>query len=347
MDVPPIPEDAKFGTPTLAEPSVPDLIPPVSVAEPTVAKPAADEPIDSSTVKPVLQPFPKAAGIGNLATDTELHQKVAADWPKPQAVLFLTGQQHGYIEPCGCTGLDRQKGGLIRRDTLVNQLRDRGWNVVPLDVGNQVSRAGRQQVLKFQTTVKAFELMQYKAVTLGDDDLTLSSSDLLQIAGTDNENRPREFISANASVIDPCFWPTSQIVDVGGRRIGITAYLDPELAASLPANDVSVENPEPALEAIVTELKAKGCDYLVLLAHASQENSEKMAAKVPGFDLVVTAGGSGEPRNVLDPIPGSNSLIAQVGIKGMYACLVGLFDDQEQPVRYQRIASQLTIQRLP
>ncbi len=344
VDVPPIPADAKFGVPTLADSSVPEAVSTLDVAAPTVdateptPAPASDKPITNSTTKPAFPPLGQAAGIGNLATEAELHQAIAADWPKPQVVLFLTGQQHGYIEPCGCTGLDRQKGGLIRRDTLASQLRDRGWDVVPLDVGNQVNRAGRQPVMKFQTTVKAFELMQYKAVTLGDDDLTLSSSDLLQIAGTDNENRPREFISANASVIDPCFWPTSQIVDVGGRKIGITAYLDPELAASLPANDVMVENPEPALQRIVSELKAKGCDYLVLLAHASQENSEKMAAKVPGFNLVVTAGGSGEPRNVLDPIPGSDSLIAQVGTKGMYACIVGLFDDQAHPVRYQRIA---------
>ncbi len=349
LDLPAIPVDAQFGNPTLAEAAT-DVVkqrdPARTTAELTAAASTTDRDKTQSAAsaslpsaeKTPLPPLPQAAGIGNLATDAELHQKIAEDWPKPQAVLFLTGQQHGYIEPCGCTGLDRQKGGLIRRDALVNQLRDRGWDVVPLDVGNQVRRGGRQPVMKFQTTAKAFELMQYKAVTLGNDDLMLSSSDLLQIAGTDNENRPREFISANTSVFDPSFWPQTQIVEVGGRKIGITAYLDPELAANLPANDVTVEKPEPALSAIVKDLKSKGCDYLVLLAHASQAGSEKMATKVPGFDLVVTAGGSGEPRNVLDPIPGSQSLIAQVGTKGMYACIVGLFDDASEPVRYQRIA---------
>ncbi|MCR9293861.1 MAG: hypothetical protein NXI32_14135, partial [bacterium] len=73
----------------------------------------------------------------NVATEAERNQEIAADWPQPQAVIFVSGQQHGYIEPCGCTGLDQQKGGLIRRDTLLTQLRDeRGWEILPVDVGN-------------------------------------------------------------------------------------------------------------------------------------------------------------------------------------------------------------------
>ena len=92
-----------------------------------------------------------------MATAAERNQTLAADWPMPQAVLFVSGQQHGYIEPCGCTGLENQKGGLIRRDTLLKELRERGWEIIPVDVGNQVRRIGRQPELKFQTTVEAFQ----------------------------------------------------------------------------------------------------------------------------------------------------------------------------------------------
>src|SRR5262245_22260020 len=70
-----------------------------------------------------------------------------AGWPKkPSVVLFVTGQQLGYIEPCGCTGLENQKGGLARRQSFMKQLTDqRGWPVVALDVGSQVKRFGKQQ----------------------------------------------------------------------------------------------------------------------------------------------------------------------------------------------------------
>lgn len=103
------------------------------------------------------------------------------DWPKPQAVLFLTGQQHGYIEPCGCTGLENQKGGLNRRDTLMTQLRDRGWELVPMDVGNFERRTGQQAEIKFQTTVEALNQMRYHEATLGVDDLKLSSTHLMAL----------------------------------------------------------------------------------------------------------------------------------------------------------------------
>ncbi len=147
------------------------------------------------------------------------------------------------------------------------------------------------------------------------------------------------FISANASIYDPAFWPKAQVVEVGGRKIGITAYLGEEYRGDFASNrDIVFEDTVASLTAVVKQLKDKGCDYLVLLAHANQYDSEQMAVKVPGFDLVVTAGGLGEPRNVLDPIEGTNTKISQVGTKGMFACIVGLFDDADNPVRYQRIA---------
>ena len=42
---------------------------------------------------------------------------VFADWPRPQALLVITGELDGYIEPCGCTGKANQKGGLSPGET--------------------------------------------------------------------------------------------------------------------------------------------------------------------------------------------------------------------------------------
>ena len=44
------------------------------------------------------------------------------DWPKPKAVIFCSGMQMGYIEPCGCSGKENQKGGLSRRASLLEKL---------------------------------------------------------------------------------------------------------------------------------------------------------------------------------------------------------------------------------
>ncbi|MCA9131698.1 MAG: hypothetical protein KDA45_01020 [Planctomycetales bacterium] len=273
----------------------------------------------------------------NVATADERNQALAADWPKPQAVLYLSGQQHGYIEPCGCTGLENQKGGLIRRDTLLTELRQRGWELVPIDVGNQVRRIGRQPELKFQTTVEAFRLMGYRAAALGVDDLQLSSIELIQIAGSDQLTQS-PFVSANVSVVDASFFPSHRIVEAGGRKIGITAVLGNGFHDEIQSSDIELFDAVEKLQPVVQTLDQEGCDFKVLLAHASLEESAEIARRVPGFDLVVTAGGFGEPTLLPEPIEGSQALMLQVGTKGMYGGIVGLFDDAEHPIRYQKIA---------
>src|ERR671932_217760 len=49
-------------------------------------------------------------------------------WGKPDLALVLSGQQHGYLQPCGCS--DPQYGGFTRRYNLVQGLKERGWPVV-------------------------------------------------------------------------------------------------------------------------------------------------------------------------------------------------------------------------
>src|SRR5260221_4488988 len=54
-------------------------------------------------------------------------------WEKPAAAIVFSGEQHGYIEPCGCS-LD-QLGGLSRRADLLRQIAERGWPATAFDVG--------------------------------------------------------------------------------------------------------------------------------------------------------------------------------------------------------------------
>ena len=48
-------------------------------------------------------------------------------WSKPAATLVLSGEQHGYIEPCGCA--EHQSGGFARRHDLAH------GSQVPVDPG--------------------------------------------------------------------------------------------------------------------------------------------------------------------------------------------------------------------
>jgi len=75
-----------------------------------------------------------------------------------------------------------------------------------------------------------------------------------------------------------------------------------------------------------------------LIAHASLDETRDIVKRFPYFDVVLTSGGFGEPTFRPEILPGIKTQIVQAGSKGMYAGIIGLFDEPSQPMRYQRIA---------
>ena len=270
------------------------------------------------------------------ATDSVEEQVPPCDgWEKPDLALFITGRQHGYIEPCGCTGLDRAKGGISRRHNLLRQLQDRGWNIVCVDVGNQVRRVGRQAEIKFQTTARLLRMMGYAAIGFGPDDLKLSSTELLS-AVLEDATGESPFVSANASLFGEL--PAKHTVaQVGSMRVGITSVIGKNAAAETTSEDLTVGDIFTTLKPVVIELQQENCDKLVLLAHCTLEETTELAKQFPMFDVIVTAGGAGEPTLEPATVAGSAAQIVQAGTKGIYVGVIGFYDDAEQPVRYDRI----------
>jgi hypothetical protein len=257
-------------------------------------------------------------------------------WPKPAVALVLTGQQLGYIEPCGCTGLENQKGGLARRHTLLKQLADeKGWPVVPLDAGSQVRRYGKQSELKFRHTADALRIMGYRGVALGADDLRLPAGEL--VSGTNPNDQPSIFVGANIALLDRTFQPRWTVIEAGGKKIGVTAILGEQYERQLQSDEIEHEPPLPAMAAVSRELQEQKCDLYVLLANLSRGELPKVAAAAPLFDLIVVAGQTSTPSIELEAVEGAKAKIVHVGAKGMYAQVVGLFDDPEHPLRLQSV----------
>lgn len=255
-------------------------------------------------------------------------------WKKPELALFITGQQHGYIEPCGCAGLANQKGGLMRRQTCLNQLRnDRGWDVLAIDAGNQVRRFGRQAEIKFQTTASGLSKMDYEAVSFGPDDLRLSVDEVFAAVAEDPDNI--KYVSSNASLLG--FTPKHRVIEAAGKKIGITGVLGQKEQRRISNAEVEMSDPMEGLKKSWEALKAENCDLYILLCQASLDDSRKFAQAFPDFDIVVTAGGAGEPTLQPEIVEGTNTPMIQTGVKGMYVGVVGIFNDAANPLRYQRV----------
>jgi hypothetical protein len=259
-----------------------------------------------------------------------------AGWPKPQTVLIITGNQYGYLEPCGCTGLANQKGGLARRHSLIKQLVAKGWDVAPLDAGNQVRRFGPQAELQFQITADALKKMGYKAIGLGHDDLSLG--ELISSIAPDADGPPGPFTSANVAVADRSLLPRHLIVEAGGRKIGVAAVLGDDLRKKAADPDMLQDSVDDGLKEVLPEFDKATCDFRVLLAFTDEDDAKEIAKRHPVFNLVVASSSSAEPLPRPEAIEKTKSSLVHTGPKGMFAIVIGLYGDREEPkIRYERV----------
>jgi hypothetical protein len=262
---------------------------------------------------------------------------VFRDWPRPEFVIAVTGELDGYIEPCGCTGKENQKGGLSRRRNFLEAIKEAGWPLLAVDLGGQVKRFGRQAEVKFQSIADGLRTMGYTAVGFGPDDLRLPAEELVAAVAAVG-NQPTPFLCANVGLlgIDAEITPRLRVVEIGGQRVGITAVLGDGFGETIRNDAVERIPAETALRQVVPLLEKASCQHLVLLSWAAPEETQRLAASFPQFDVVVTAGGADEPPAELPRLPGGARLV-ELGHKGMFSVVIGFFADAERPVRTQRV----------
>ena len=255
-------------------------------------------------------------------------------WDKPLVALVMTGQQNGYLEPCGCAGLDRMKGGLSRRFTFIESLRAKDWNVIAMDVGGMCNGFGKQAELKFHTTAAAMRAMQYDAVALGKAELGFPAADILsEIVNADSTQSM--FVSSNVSVFEKATGmpPAYKIVEGGGLKFGITSALCKSAQNFGHNDDILLSSTKESLDKAVAVLKQQS-DIRVLLSHGTVDEARQIAKDYPDFQIIVTAGGNPEPPAEPEILP-SGQYIITVGEKGMSAIVLGFFEDHS--IKYQRV----------
>jgi len=282
------------------------------------------------TAKPTIDPL-KANG------------PIFVDWPKPDLAIMISGELDGYIEPCGCAGLENQLGGLKRRHTLIKQLEEQGWPLVRLDMGGIVKRRGVQTEIKYRFALESLVELGYAAIGLGAHDLQLGNIDAVAGALMNLDPEKNPIVSANVGIygldesVEVGMTKPFRIIEEGDKRIGVTSVLGAKHQAALKSmTDVATTPAAEALARIAPQLAAEKCDLQVLLVHGPPSEATELALKFPQFQIVATTGGAEEPPKQPRKIEGSNALLIEAGHKGMYVIVLGIYDNPAQ-VRYQRV----------
>ncbi len=259
-------------------------------------------------------------------------------WDTPDVALVFTGMTNGYIEPCGCAGMERMKGGLSRRQTFLNELRNElGWDTITIDSGQITVGFGVQEELKFDMAMNAFQLMQYDAVGVGMGELRFPAYFLLTYTAPTSASSQSLYTSANVGVygFHPTYTLPYKIIERGGKKVAVVSVVCPNDSLDRRDENIFYDKPEKKLKEILPALQKAKCDAYVLIVHGTEDETNALAKKFPIFNYVVTSDTPSEPPAECQTINGDQKLI-EVGEKGKYAIVIGLYSDGE--TRYQRVA---------
>ena len=161
-------------------------------------------------------------------------------WKRPDVALVLTGQMHGYVDPCGCSA--PQFGGLVRRFEFIDSLKKKDWDVVGIDLGELPALQGihTQNLLKFDLTVNALAKMNYHAFGIGKNEIELGLGEAMAQIYDGKRPLPRP-LNNSLSQIGPkqLFGELNvsgyEIINVAKAKlkIGVISMMGPDLRKEL------------------------------------------------------------------------------------------------------------------
>jgi Cytochrome c554 and c-prime len=255
-------------------------------------------------------------------------------WPtdkKPDLILMLSGQEHGYLQPCGCSS--PQLGGLARRYNFLQNLRGRGWPVVAVDLGDLLDppeHRGPQTLLKYKKSMEALKLMNYLGVAIGPYET--SAPTLLDVLAEVAINEPDPpVLFSNLMNKQNNFTNAVQSYTVSGGqngapKVGVAAIMGPtvfkkEVPKQNPA--VQVEKTALVLRDALQAMQAQKPELRLLLYQGTADEAKACASHFPEFQVVLRSTQESEPPAKPDRAGGS--MIVSVGHKGRYVGVVGVY----------------------
>ena len=290
----------------------------------------------------------KSTGNVTLIHITDCHGQLVPDWFREPEVNLGVGAQKGL--PPHVTGADFLKlynikpgtpeayaltyldfealaktygkmGGFDRLATVVKSIRAERPEALLLDGGDTWHGSYTVLKTKGQDMVNAMGALKPDAMTTHWE-FTLGIDRVKEIVGT----LPFAFLGANifdATWDEPAFDPY-KIFDRNGVKIAVIGQAFPYLPVANPKwmfPDLSFGIREDRMAAMVAEVKAKGADLVVLLSHNGFDVDRKMAAQVPGIDVILT----GHTHDALpEPVLVGKTMLIASGSNGKFVTRLDL-----------------------
>ena len=200
--------------------------------------------------------------------------------------LIYSGEEQGQLGLHGCGA--EQVGGLSRRQTVIQSLRQKHADSLNLHTGNILSSIDPNDDLIYQIALEALEEMNYDAIFLGPQDLCLSV-DSLHVLLANHPNLPvvcTNLFSPNTSSFVPYILqntPSQTRVALIGL---ISKSYETEVTAYNPG--ITLTSPEEALDALEGEIAEKS-DVVLGAFHGMEVEARGLAEQFSWLDVLILA----------------------------------------------------------
>ena len=223
--------------------------------------------------------------------------QVIAD-SSPPLTLIYSGEEQGLLGLHGCGA--EQVGGLARRHTIIESLRDEHLNVLNLHTGNILDSANPNNELICQIALEALSGMDYDVMCLGPQDLSLPT-DTLSVLYANHPDLP--IICTNLSVSSPALFAPYIIHNTATQiKVAVINLISRSYQAKITAYNPSItlSKPAEALEALSKEIIGKS-DMVVGVFHGEEDEARTLAEKFSWLSVLIHA--KNESSEVASDIP--------------------------------------------
>lgn len=229
--------------------------------------------------------------------------------------IIFSGEELGNLEPCGC--YEGQLGGIAKRYSFIDFFRKQKSPILPISFGDLLKSCGRQDEIKMETLCRALGFMGYVLHNLGEKDVEINP----QVLSFLSQTQSVEFLSTNVNIDAPFPIKINQAIikdcfDLGSPvKIAFLGILSRSLLGSNVNEYITVSEPTKALKPFIKQLKNK-VNLIVLLSHATMEESREIAKCFPDIGLIITGHHIEEPQDSITYV--NNTPIVSAGTGGKY-----------------------------
>ena len=248
-----------------------------------------------------------------------------------QLTMLVTTNVRGQLDPCGWKA--NPLGGLPRRLTYINQLREGGVDPVLLDAGDalfelNILANGKEasSKLRAKTVFESTAKMGNYIYNVGHNDFAAGLDFLKQLEISANNN----FISSNIvnAGTDDLAFKSHTIIERNGIKVGVFGIL-----SSLPASakELELKDALTVINSKVEELRPQ-VDVLVMLINANKLQLDKLVSQTKNVDYIFSSRETSRTRPERKQADG-NPMLYGTGIQGKYLGRVDLkLVDKNKPI---------------